>query len=172
MRAVLDPNVIISALLSPDGSPARALREWQHGGFELVVSPLLLAELERALAYPKLRRRIPPEEAGAVVEWLARAATVVPDPDGPPPLRSPDPGDGYLIALAAAQERSSGLRRRPPPGARRPAPGLLAGRVPRPVAGARRELNLPGASACLVTRGDRPVFREWTLLLFTVILQP
>lgn len=103
MRAVLDPNVIISALLSPDGSPARALREWQHGGFELVVSPLLLAELERALAYPKLRRRIPPEETGAVVEWLVRAATVAPDPDGPPPLRSPDPGDDYLIALAAAQ---------------------------------------------------------------------
>ncbi len=103
MRAVLDPNVIISALLSPDGSPARALREWRHGGSDLVLSPLLLAELERALAYPKLRRRIPPEEAGAVVGWLARSATVAPDPDGPPPLRSPDPGDDYLIALAAAQ---------------------------------------------------------------------
>ncbi len=49
------------------------------------------------------RRRIPPEEAGAVVGWLARSATVAPDPDGPPPLRSPDPGDDYLIALAAAQ---------------------------------------------------------------------
>lgn len=104
MRVILDPNVIISALLSPEGSPARALREWQQGGFELIASPLLLAELERALAYPKLRRHIPADEAGAVVEWLARAATIAPDPDVPPPLRSPDPGDDYLIALAAAQD--------------------------------------------------------------------
>ncbi len=103
MRAVLDPNVIISALLSPDGSPARALREWQHGRFELIVSPLVLAELERALAYPKLRRRIPAEEAAAVVEWLERAATVKPDPDDSPPVRSPNPGDDYLIALAATE---------------------------------------------------------------------
>lgn len=103
MRVILDPNVIISALLSPEGSPARALREWQQGAFELIASPLLLAELERALAYPKLRRRIPAEEAGAVVAWLARAATIAPDPDAPPPLRSPDPGDDYLIALAASQ---------------------------------------------------------------------
>ena len=83
MRAVLDPNVIISALLSRHGTPARVLREWQRGGFELVVSPLLLAELERALGYPKLRRRIDPGEATAVVEWLARSTPVAVDPIWP-----------------------------------------------------------------------------------------
>jgi uncharacterized protein len=103
VRAVLDANVVISALLSPGGSPARALREWQQGAFELIVSPLLLAELERALTYPKLRRRIDPEEAEAFVAWLGRTATIAPDPHGPPPMRSPDPGDDYLIALAADQ---------------------------------------------------------------------
>ncbi len=104
MQAVLDANVIISALLAPEGAPAQALREWQTGRFELLVSPLLLAELERALAYPKLRRRIDPQEARAVVEWLALAARVAPDPGGPPPARSPDPDDDYLIALAAAEK--------------------------------------------------------------------
>jgi uncharacterized protein len=103
VRAVLDANVLISALLSLDGSPARALRDWQQGAFELTVSPLLLVELDRALAYPKLRRRIDPEEAKAFVEWLGRTATVAPDPVGPPPTRSPDPGDDYLIALASDQ---------------------------------------------------------------------
>ncbi len=103
MRAVLDANVIISALLSRNGSPARALLAWQQGRFELIVSPLLLAELERALAYPKLRRRIPIDEAERFLDWLARSATLVPDPDGPPPLRSADPGDDYLLALAAAE---------------------------------------------------------------------
>lgn len=103
MRAVFDPNVVISALLSPTGSPARALLAWQQGRFELVVSPLLLAELERALTYPKLRRRIAAAEAERVVAWLARAATVSPDPDRPPPVRSADPGDDYLLELAATE---------------------------------------------------------------------
>lgn len=103
MRAVLDPNVIISALLSPEGAPARTLRGWIHGDFELVVSPLLLEELERALAYPKLRKRIEPEEADQVVEWLRSTATMAGDPSDPPAIRSPDAGDDYLIALAEAE---------------------------------------------------------------------
>lgn len=101
MRAVLDPNVIISALLAPAGVPAAVLRAWSSGSFELLVSPLLLAELERALAYPKLRKRIHESEAIGVVKWLRRHATAVPDPEGPPPRASEDPGDDYLIALAA-----------------------------------------------------------------------
>jgi len=104
VRAVLDANVIISALLSRSGSPAVMLVAWQEGHFELIVSPLLLAELERALAYPKLRRRVSAEEAEAVLDWLRRAATVAPDPQGPPPIRSRDPGDDYLLTLAASED--------------------------------------------------------------------
>lgn len=102
MHVVLDANVIISALLSRNGSPAAVLRAWQEGRFELIVSPLLLGELERALAYPKLRRRIPVEVAEAVIDHLRRATTAMPDPDAPPLTRSMDPGDDYLLALAAA----------------------------------------------------------------------
>ena len=103
MRAVLDANVIISALISRNGSPAVVLRAWQDGQFELIVSPLLLAELDRALAYPKLRSRVSAEEAEAVLDWLRRAATAAPDPDGLPPIRSRDLADDYLLALAAAE---------------------------------------------------------------------
>jgi putative PIN family toxin of toxin-antitoxin system len=100
VRVVLDPNVIISALLSSEAAPARAVRAWLQGEFELVVSPLLLAELRRALAYPKLRKRIEPQEADRVVELLLASATIAADSKGPPPARSPDPGDDYLLALA------------------------------------------------------------------------
>lgn len=59
MRAVLDPNVLVSAVLSPRGAPADVLRAWHDGRFELVVSPHLLDGLERVLAYPKLRPSLP-----------------------------------------------------------------------------------------------------------------
>ena len=103
MRAVLDVNVLISALLSRTGTPARLLLAWQEGRFELIVSPGLLAELTRALAYPKLRRLIPASDAEAFVAWLSRSALLARDPDGPAPIRCVDPGDDYLISLAADQ---------------------------------------------------------------------
>lgn len=101
MRAVLDVNVIVSALLSRDGTPATLLRSWTQGAFELVVSPGLLAELGRVLRYQKIRDRILPDEARSLIDWLERSATVVDDPEGSPPVSSPDPGDDYLIAIAS-----------------------------------------------------------------------
>jgi putative PIN family toxin of toxin-antitoxin system len=100
VRAVLDPNVLISALLSRDGVPARVLRAWLDGAFELIVSDRLLAELERDLAYPKLRKRVEPSEAIEFIDLLRRSARLLDDPDDPPSVRSPDPGDDYVIALA------------------------------------------------------------------------
>ena len=102
MRAVLDANVLISALLSSGGAPRRVLEAWQAGAFELITSARLLEELRRALDYPKLRRYVSVDEADEFIEWLRRSCTVVKDPDAPPPIRSTDPGDDYLIALAAA----------------------------------------------------------------------
>ena len=101
MRAVLDPNVIISALLAPRGTPAKVLRAWLDGAFELVASDVLLAELDRAMAYPKLRKRIEAAEAQKLIELLRREARMIDDPKDPPSTRSPDPGDDYLIALGA-----------------------------------------------------------------------
>jgi uncharacterized protein len=104
LRAVLDANVLISALLSRHGAPAQLLIAWQEGRFELIASPALLAELGRALAYPKLQRLIPASDAEAFVAWLSRSALLAGDPDGPAPIRCVDPGDDYLISLAADQQ--------------------------------------------------------------------
>ena len=98
---MLDPNVLISALLSSSGAPAGILRRWREGAFELVVSEALVAELERAFAYPKLRRRIPASSATEFVAWLRRRAMVLEDPGQSPVVQSADPEDDYLIALAA-----------------------------------------------------------------------
>jgi putative PIN family toxin of toxin-antitoxin system len=101
VRAVLDPNVLVSALLSRSGAPARILERWLRGGFELVVSEALLAELERTLAYPKIRSRVSAEDAAEIAALLREMAVLCADP-ATPPARSPDPGDDYLLALAEA----------------------------------------------------------------------
>jgi putative PIN family toxin of toxin-antitoxin system len=101
LRAVLDPNVIISAALSPRGTPGRLFRYWLEGAYDLVVSPLLLDELERALGYPKLRDRVPTNETKELLELLSRAGLPAEDPQPPPDIHSPDPDDDYLIALAS-----------------------------------------------------------------------
>jgi putative PIN family toxin of toxin-antitoxin system len=101
VRAVLDVNVIISALLAPTGSPAKVVRSWLDGAFEVIASDALLAELDRALAYPKVRTRVEAAEAQELVDLLRRSAEMIDDPAEPPAVRSADPGDDYLIVLAA-----------------------------------------------------------------------
>lgn len=100
MRAVVDVTVLISGALSAKGSSAEILRAGRDGEFELVVSELLLAELGRTLTYPKLRRQIPPEKAVAYLSWVRDHGTVAEDPTWSPSVRSRDPDDDYLIALA------------------------------------------------------------------------
>jgi putative PIN family toxin of toxin-antitoxin system len=103
VRAVLDPNVIISGLLSATGAPADVMRAFDRGELEVVVSPRLLDELTRALAYPKLRRYISEEDAAEVIAWIDDSAIAVADPDDPPRVHSADPQDDYLIALASTE---------------------------------------------------------------------
>lgn len=102
-RLVLDPGVLVSALITPDGPPANLLREARAGGLELVISPLLLEELEDVLGRPKFRRYVDLDTVGEYIALLRRDALTVPDPEEPSSLRSADPDDDYLIALAQSQ---------------------------------------------------------------------
>ena len=103
MRAVVDVNVLISAVLSARGASAEILRSSRNGLFDMVVSELLIAELTRALAYPKLRNRIPAEKASAFVTWVRDFGMLAEDPADPATIHSPDPDDDYLLALAISR---------------------------------------------------------------------
>ena len=80
MRAVLDPNVLIAALLNRAGAPAALVLAWFKGGFDLVVRKQLLEELSRALAYRKLRARSSEPDATAFIQLLRSSATMAADP--------------------------------------------------------------------------------------------
>lgn len=98
-RAVLDPGVLIAALISRRGAPARLLELWIEGAFELIASPKLLEELHEVLLREKFRRYATEEEVQAYAETIKRLAIVVEDPKDAPRV-STDPKDDYLVALA------------------------------------------------------------------------
>lgn len=102
-RAVLDSNVLVSALITPGGPSGRLLEAVWTGELELVVSPRLLAELETVLERKKLRRYFDLATGRAFCEVLRSEAQMAPDPDEQAPLRSADPKDDYLLALAFSQ---------------------------------------------------------------------
>jgi uncharacterized protein len=103
LRVLLDANVLVSALLSRVGAPALLLQAWLDARLELIVCPSLVAEVERTLARPKLAGRLAPEDRERFVRLLSELAEFVPDPEGPSPVRSTDPEDDYLLALAARE---------------------------------------------------------------------
>ncbi len=101
LRAVLDTGVLISALLSPSGTPAALYLAALAGEFELVVCPQLLNELLEVLGREKVRRYVRPEEAAAFAVAVRRVGLFLPDPEIEPGA-TPDPDDDYLVALARA----------------------------------------------------------------------
>lgn len=58
MRIVLDTNVLLSGLMLPAGVPGKIMRCWRAAQFELALSNPMLEEIERALAYPKIQKRL------------------------------------------------------------------------------------------------------------------
>lgn len=71
------------------------------GRWRLVVSPLLLTELENVLGRTKFSR-IAPEEAHRFVADVRSRADLVPDAPEPWPMATRDVKDDYLVALARA----------------------------------------------------------------------
>lgn len=96
---MIDPGVLISAQLSPNGNPAELLRMWLAGAFELIVSDHLLGEIGDVFERPKFQPYLSTAEAEAFVALLRDRAIVEDDPAFTGGL-TPDPDDDDLVALA------------------------------------------------------------------------
>lgn len=70
---------------------------------DLIVSARLLDELESVLMRDKFRRYVDIDGVHEFIELLRREFVVARDPKEPARLRSDDPNDDYLIALAKSQ---------------------------------------------------------------------
>jgi putative PIN family toxin of toxin-antitoxin system len=80
LRAVLDTNLVLSALVFAQGRLAVLRHAWQSGLYTPLVSRDTAAELLRVLAYPKFRLT-PDEQQELLADYLPWCETVaVPNP--------------------------------------------------------------------------------------------
>ena len=73
-RVVLDTNVVVSALLKPQGSEDQVLRLALAGRLLLCVSPQVLAEYGRVLSSPKFKFQ--PSEVATALRQLEKAGSL------------------------------------------------------------------------------------------------
>jgi hypothetical protein len=100
MRLILDTNILVSALLSPLGAPAKLLDAWERKTFTLVASDVLIAEFRDVAARPFFRARLRASAAELLAAGLRDFSVYIRDlPSGP---IAPDPKDSYLLAMAEA----------------------------------------------------------------------
>jgi len=103
---VLDTNIIVSALLSPHGPPAEIIKLWEADRLEVATSPPLLVELERVLAYPRVREHFAdPRSVTALLKRFRMVATVV-EPETPLDVIGRDPSDNRFLECAVAASAS------------------------------------------------------------------
>jgi putative PIN family toxin of toxin-antitoxin system len=96
-RVVVDTNLWIRTLL---GGPATLplLDAWRAGKFQVLISQPLLEELEAVSQRPRLRARIEPAQAAALLEQLRWRGEWVEPTTVPPRCR--DPKDHPILATA------------------------------------------------------------------------
>ena len=100
-RVVLDTNIVLSALLFPQGPPAELRRAWQDGQILPLLARPGAEELLRTLHYPKFRLTAQDRE-DLLADYLPYSETVsLPDPPpGTPECR--DPHDLPFLQAALA----------------------------------------------------------------------
>ena len=100
MRAVVDTNVWISAVLNPMGAPAAVRSALQRQQFTLVTSEPLLTEVALVLARPRFAHRygVTPADVADLVALLRERAEVVPVTGVVQICRDPD--DDVVIETA------------------------------------------------------------------------
>ena len=96
MKIVLDTNVLVSGLLSPQGAPATVLRSVMAGSVSICFDERILSEYRRVLARRKFD--FDPERVAVLLEFLEATG----EPVLAPPLNVslPDPSDQAFIEVA------------------------------------------------------------------------
>jgi putative PIN family toxin of toxin-antitoxin system len=98
VRVVLDTNVLVSAVLTAQGTCARIVDMIADGALDLYADDRILAEYDSVLHRPELR--IAPEDAGVILDLIRSITDTV--AAIPLPVQLPDPDDAAFLEVAAA----------------------------------------------------------------------
>lgn len=100
IKAVLDTNVLVSALLSETGVPNQVLRQAGRA-YQLFISDEILKELERVLHRPRIRNRVglTEDRTRTFLSTLQTVADIVKDPPSLQVIED-DPDDDSILACA------------------------------------------------------------------------
>jgi putative PIN family toxin of toxin-antitoxin system len=100
LRAVLDTNILISALIVRSSPPAYVLYAWLAKRFTLVSSEAQLGELRRVSRYGHIRPLLKPCLTGELVNRIRDRGVLV---ESLPKLDlSPDPDDNLILGTVLA----------------------------------------------------------------------
>ena len=101
IRAVLDANVVVAAMLSPRGVPAQLLATARES-WRLVWSPPIVAECHRVLDYARIKRAMRLPNPHAFVDDVAALADMVRTDLPVLDVVRKDPSDNVYLATALA----------------------------------------------------------------------
>jgi uncharacterized protein len=80
IRAVVDADVFVSAIIKPDSIPGTIIDLIRHGLVRLVISQEIIAEIRQVLLYPKIKKlhRLSPKLIDQALAKISEAAMVKP----------------------------------------------------------------------------------------------
>lgn len=101
LKAVLDTNVIVSAIITGKGVPSQLLQAWRKQEWVLVVSPSLLQEVQRVLSVPKIAQvyAVTRQDIANLIRLFTSRATIVSE-NLTIPRTVRDPEDDHILACA------------------------------------------------------------------------
>jgi uncharacterized protein len=100
-RVVIDPNVFVSATITPNGALGPIISLIDNGVLVPAVTQHLVDEVVDVLGRPKLSKYVKPGAGAAFEEQMHRLGLWHADIVDPPAVTR-DPKDDYLVALALA----------------------------------------------------------------------
>jgi len=82
-RIVIDTNILVSAILTPKGNPAKILKLILQGKLNLTISPAVLEETRQVFNYPKLvklmkKNKITRKEVYDFLGKMSKVAVITP----------------------------------------------------------------------------------------------
>jgi putative PIN family toxin of toxin-antitoxin system len=103
LKAVVDTNQFVSALISRQGPSAQLLDRWRQQKFILVTSSEIIVEIARVLEYPHIAKKYKLSQADiqSLLTLIEHEAVVIPRPPIVHIIKD-DPDDDKFLACAIA----------------------------------------------------------------------